>query len=269
MNNPNPFIPQGSLLEQKNKKRARVKVAVFSIFAVNILVILPLLIQGCGNKEKPADETASLSAGTATNISSAPDTNTAPPSLPSVTSTSAPPATMSNTMPVATPPPPPPAPEVPATTEYVVLKGDSFYTIAQKFHLKMKDVEAANPNVQPTKLKAGQKIQVPAGASGAGATANTPGTNAMSDSGGETTYVVKPKDTLTKIAKEFGTTVKALRALNSLKIDAIKAGQKLKVPSKAAPVEPAPTPAPTPAPVSTPAVVPPPSAPPAGITPGR
>ena len=46
MNNPNPFIPQGSLLEQKNKKRARVKVAVFSIFAVNILVISPLLIRG-------------------------------------------------------------------------------------------------------------------------------------------------------------------------------------------------------------------------------
>ena len=43
MNNSNPFIPQGSLLEQKNKKRARVKVAVFSIFAFNLLVVTPLL----------------------------------------------------------------------------------------------------------------------------------------------------------------------------------------------------------------------------------
>jgi LysM repeat protein len=271
MNNPNPFIPQGSLLEQKNKKRARVKVAVFSIFTVNILVILPLLIQGCGNKEKAADETASLSAGSATNISSAPDTNTAPPSLPPVNSTSAPPAMTSNTLAVSTPPPPPPppAPEVPATTEYVVLKGESFYTIAQKFHVKTKDLEAANPNVQPTKLKAGQKIQLPGGATGAGSTGGTAGTTAMPDSSGETTYVVKPKDTLTKVAKEFGTTVKALRSLNSLKSDAIKVGQKLKVPSKAAPVEPAPTPTPAPAAVSTPAVMPPPSAPPAGMTPGH
>jgi LysM repeat protein len=262
MNNPNPFIPQGSLLEQKNKKRARVKVAVFSIFAVNILVISPLLIQGCSPKKETAADDSSLTASTAPAMSNAPDTNM--PALPSITSTSAPPA-MSNVAPVMPPPPPPPVvPETPATTEYVVLKGDSFYTIANKFHVKMKDVEAANPTVVPTKLKAGQKIQIPGGTGGATAAS---GTTATPDSGGETVYVVKPKDTLTKIAKDNGTTVKALRAANSLKGDAIKAGQKLKVPSKAAPVEAPPAPAPMPAPA--PAVMPAPSAPAGGTTPGH
>jgi LysM repeat protein len=261
MNNPNPFIPQGSLLEQKNKKRARVKVAVFSIFAVNLLVIAPLLIQGCSPKKETTADDSSLAANTAPAISNAPDTNM--PSLPSITSTSAPPA-MSNVAPMMPPPPPPPVvPETPATTEYVVLKGDSFYTIALKFHVKMKDVEAANPKVVPTKLKAGDKIQIPGGT---GAAAPS-GTTAMADSGGETVYVVKPKDTLTKIAKETGTTVKALRAANNLKSDSIQAGKKLKVPSKAAPVEAPPAPAPMPAPA--PVVMPPPSAPTGGTAPGH
>ena len=66
---------------------------------------------------------------------------------------------------------------------------------------------------------------------------------------GEQTYTVKSGDNLTKIAAQFGTTLKALRAANGLKTDSIKVGQKLKIPAKAsapmaapvAPTEPAPT----------------------------
>ncbi len=73
-------------------------------------------------------------------------------------------------------------------------------------------------------------------------------------------YVVKSGDTLTKIAATHGTTVKALRAANTLKTDKIKVGQKLKIPVKAvapapaAPEEPMPvTPLPVPAPSNPPA----------------
>jgi LysM repeat protein len=60
---------------------------------------------------------------------------------------------------------------------------------------------------------------------------------------------VKSGDNLTKIAGQYGISIKALRAANALKTDSIKVGQKLKVPAKAsapvavptAPVEPAPT----------------------------
>ena len=66
--------------------------------------------------------------------------------------------------------------------------------------------------------------------------------------GGEQTYTVKSGDNLSKIAKEKGTTVKALRAANNLKTDRITVGQKLKIPTKAsasaastaAPAEPTP-----------------------------
>lgn len=46
----------------------------------------------------------------------------------------------------------------------------------------------------------------------------------------ETFYVVKRGDTLGRIAKAHGTTVKALKATNGLKSDQITAGRKLKLP---------------------------------------
>ena len=79
----------------------------------------------------------------------------------------------------------------------------------------------------------------------------------MGVSSSSQTYVVKSGDSLTKIAKAHGTTVKAIQAENNLVTTSIKAGQKLKIPVKAAAVaapapyvEPAPAPAPAaPAPV--------------------
>ena len=47
----------------------------------------------------------------------------------------------------------------------------------------------------------------------------------------ETLYVVKPGDNLTRIAKTHGTTVKALKAANSLENDRIVVGSKLKIPT--------------------------------------
>jgi LysM repeat protein len=72
--------------------------------------------------------------------------------------------------------------------------------------------------------------------------------------GGET-YTVKSGDSLTKIAKAHGTTVKAIESENNLSTTKIKVGQKLKIPAKAeaaAPAAPAPVPPPATAPASTP-----------------
>jgi LysM repeat protein len=75
------------------------------------------------------------------------------------------------------------------------------------------------------------------------------------------TYTVKSGDSLTKIAKAHGTTVKVIKAENNLNTDHIKVGQKLKIPAKAeaaapvtapAPVAPPPPPYTAPAPAGTP-----------------
>ena len=66
--------------------------------------------------------------------------------------------------------------------------------------------------------------------------------------GGGETYVVKSGDTLTKIAKAHGTTVKAIEAASDLSTTKIKVGQKLKIPAKAEAAAPAPAPVAAPAP---------------------
>src|SRR5437667_10822704 len=46
-----PFVPQGSTLEQKNKNRARVKLAVFFVLAIHGVGLLALLLQGCHRED--------------------------------------------------------------------------------------------------------------------------------------------------------------------------------------------------------------------------
>jgi LysM repeat protein len=249
MNNQNPLIPQGSALEQKNKSRARVKVAVFFVLAIHGIGLMALLMQGCGQSK----EAVTPSENTVSNTPPAfVDTNNPP------VTTSNPPVVVTAPVPVETPVPPAAVPA--GAAEYTIVKGDSFSTIAPKFHVSVKAITDANPGVEPTKLKIGQKIHIPAPAAPTVPTVTGTAPVENPSAGGEQTYTVKSGDNLTKIAGQFGTTIKALRAANGLKTDSIKVGQKLKIPAKAsapvavptAPVEPAPT---TP-PVSTPTAPP-------------
>ena len=57
MNNQNPLLPQGSALEQKNKGRARVKIAVFFVLAIHGIGLMALLMQGCGQPKEPVAPT--------------------------------------------------------------------------------------------------------------------------------------------------------------------------------------------------------------------
>jgi LysM repeat protein len=241
MNNPNPFVPKGSILEQQSKRRSRLKLAVFCSLAVGVVGLSAMLIQGC-KREQPADtgETPTIDTNTlAVADTNAPTIDTNAPVLPPVASNTPPPV-------VVTPPP-----VETAGTEYSVVAGDTLAKIAKKFGVTVKALEAANPGVVPTKLKIKQKLTIPAGGGSAPAAAlDTTGASA-----GEQIYVVKSGDSLSKIARHFGTTYKAIQAANNLPTTKIKVGDKLKIPAKAeaaAPVATAPEPAPImPAPVST------------------
>jgi LysM repeat protein len=219
------------MLEQKNKSRARVRVYVFCVLSIGILGLMALLMQGCRKATEPEPTPG--------------DTNTLPST--NVESTNVP------GVPTNLPPTQPPemAP-VPGAQEYVVAKGDTLSTIGKKFGVSVKAIEAANPGVEPTKLKIGQKLQIPA-SSGAGAPPGGPAASAPAPAEGEQVYTVKSGDTLTKIAAQFGTTLKSLRSDNNLTTDRIKVGQKLKIPGKAAaPNVPAAPSAPTPVPAAAP-----------------
>jgi LysM repeat protein len=111
-----------------------------------------------------------------------------------------------------------------ATTEYTIVAGDSFSKIASKFHVSVPALTAANPGIEPTKLQIGKKIKIPP------PTAATTTTTTVAPANGEVVYAVRSGDTLSKIATNFHTTVKAIRAANNLKTDSIRVGQKLTIP---------------------------------------
>jgi LysM repeat protein len=231
MNNSNPFVPQGSLLEQQSKRRSRLKLAVFCSLAVGVTGLSVMLIQGC-KREQPV-ETDVTTPTIDTNLLTSAETN-----MPPVADTN-PPAYA----PPAPVPTPVVAPVEPAGSEYVIVKADTLAKIAKKNHVTLKALEAANPGVIPTKLKIGQKLSIP------GAMA-APAAAAMDSTGGgagDETYVVKSGDNLTKIAHSHGTTMKAIQAENNLTTTSIKAGQKLKIPAKAMAAVPAPLVEPAPA----------------------
>jgi len=234
MNTPNPLHPQGAFLEHRG--RSQVRIAVFTILAVHVVLLGALLLQGCKRTAEPpllADQT-NVPPIVPPPIEPLPPGVSTPP-----TDTVTPP-----TPPVVVPPPPPVVPEPPtvAGTEHTVIKGDTFGKLAKHYKVSVKAIADANPGVDSTRLKIGQKLNIPA------PSATAPTTPAAAAVGEEKTYTVKSGDNLLKISKAYGVTVKQLRAANNLKTDQIKVGQKLKIPAKtgapavpATPLETAPT----------------------------
>jgi LysM repeat protein len=279
MSNPNPFVPKGSLIEQQSKRRSNLKIGVSCVLAVSIVGLLAMLIQGCkrdtsgDNSQAPSDQDTNAVVQTDTNtppitdtnipVVTAPiSTNPVPPVEPAQPPVTLPPVTQPETAPVADN----------SGSEYVVVSGDTLAKIAKKSGVTLKALEAANPDVNPKRLKVKQKLVIPAGgtvpALATGGVSDGSGV-ASADEGTTTTYTVKSGDTLHKIAKRFHISVKAIEAANNLSTTKIKVAEKLKIPSKVdtsapaiapAPPEPAapaalptlPAPAPAPAPAAAP-----------------
>ncbi len=228
MNSPSPLIPQGSSLEQQQKARSTLKMKIFCALGVNIAVLLVLLMQGCKREQPQTTESTSLFSDTNqppldlsndTNmpLASIVDTNPPPPVLPPVVETTPSPAAVER--------------------EYIILKGDTFSSIAPKFGITVKALQTANPTVDASKLQIGKKIVIPSPASAAAAPP-TGGVAPLLDGGG--LYKVKSGDTLSKIATEHHTSVKAIQSANNLTDSRIKVGQQLKLPVKSPTIEAAP-----------------------------
>lgn len=204
-------------MEQKKQGRARVKLAVFCVLAVQGVGLLALLMQGCRREDKDAQ-------------SSAEATNTNVPGFEATAivadSTSIPATALSPSNTVVTPVVDPNV--ATAATEYTVKAGDNFTTIGRNFHVSAKAIAEANPAVEATKLKVGQTLHIPAPVAAVAAPAPTTPTAETASTDG--TYKVQSGDTLSKIATNHHITVRALRAANNLRTDSIKVGQVLKIP---------------------------------------
>jgi LysM repeat protein len=226
MNNLSPFIPQGSLVEQKNRGRARVKIAVFFVLAVHGVGLLALLMQGCRRDEKEGAGSDASTNAADTTAAFAPTNTGVDTNLPAT-----------NPTPIVEQVVTPPAA---APTEYVIARNDTFSSLASKFKVSVRAIQDANPGVDPNKLQIGQKIKIPPPAPASSATPRTAGGTTPIAADGEQIYTVISGDTLTTIAQKKGTTVRELRSANNLTTDRITVGQKLKIPAKSATAQPAP-----------------------------
>lgn len=169
---------------------------------------------------RPADDTT-----TSTVVSGVNDVPAYTTTSPSVVSTEAPPA------PVA------------SETSYIVKKGDSLWSIARHNGVTIGALLEANNLNRNSVLKVGQTIKIPAATttpvnsssvSSSTSSSLTPSTEASSTTSivAGTTYVVKSGDSLGKISRASGISVRALKAANKLHSNTIRVGQKLKIPSK-------------------------------------
>jgi LysM repeat protein len=241
MNTPSPLIPQGSL-ERQSKGKSTVRIAIFTIVSIHAVFFAGLLMQGCRRDDAKA---TSKSPDTSMNAPTTPtdnptyysNSNTATQEV--VQASNPPPIAATPAVPVPVVEPKPITPPAPAGTEpsiegksYKIGRGDTLAKIARANGVTLKALTAANPTVDPFKLKVGQTIQIPGGTPGSnGIGFAEPGkSDGMASSPAAGVYTVKAGDTLTRIAKHHGTTPKVLRAINNLKTDRLVVNQKLKLP---------------------------------------
>jgi peptidoglycan DL-endopeptidase LytF len=168
---------------------------------------------------------------------------------------------------VADPPPGIPVDEEPGAPDpppgagtHVLQTGETFYSIARLHGISVESLQQANPGLDSRRLRPGQVLRLPAGATGGPVTAvptppptpvpQVPPARPAPPASG-TLHVVVAGDNLNAIARRYGVTPAAIKAANQLaNPDALSVGQKLVIPgaagggaAAAAPAAPPPPPA--------------------------
>jgi len=169
----NPFIELTQAAESERKRRERLKIGVYSFLMAATLLLMGLLIQGCRAEQKSDTPTskptvlsdAALPPATHAPVPDAqPQTNSEPTPMAAATvpTNVAPPAVE----PAANPAPASPAPVneppvAPATTTYVVKRGDTLTAIAKKHGTTVKALKAAN-RLKTDQILVGKLLKLPA-----------------------------------------------------------------------------------------------------------
>jgi LysM repeat protein len=124
-----------------------------------------------------------------------------------------------------------------AQTNYTIQRGDTLYSIALRFGVSVQTIAAANNIINPNLIYAGQVIVIPDGSSNGGDTGSptTPAAPVPVPPPSSGTYVIKPGDTLFRIAVLHGVTMAALIQANGIvNPNIIYAGQVLSIPGAGA-----------------------------------
>ena len=95
-----------------------------------------------------------------------------------------------------------------STTTYTVKRGDSLYTIANRYNTSVDNIKSLN-NLVTNNLSIGQVLKIP------------------NISNNNTTYIVKKGDNLYSIARKFNVSVDSIKRKNNLKTNVLSIGQSL------------------------------------------
>jgi LysM repeat protein len=251
------------------------------ILGMNMAVAC-LVMQGCKavkpGQELPPEPTTTTTVDVTTEPTPAPSakapgadikTETTPPPPPPPTTREIgklppPPKAEPAKKPASAPSAAPAAAAAESPVVHTVQRGELLSSISKKYNVKMSAIVAANPGLNPDRIRIGQKLKIPAKAaveqkSGV-MLASAPAPKAANIAapvktkpafkaytGPTKDYVVKGGDSLGKIALENGITIRALKEMNGLKKDNVRVGQKLKVPAEKPAAEWQAAPAPPPA----------------------
>ena len=98
-----------------------------------------------------------------------------------------------------------------------VRSGESLYTIGKRYGVSVDRLKAAN-GLRRNTIRVGQELVIPARSSIASASAS------------DRVHRVRSGDTLSEIARRYGTTVSKLRSANGLTSNRLRIGQELKIP---------------------------------------
>ena len=98
-----------------------------------------------------------------------------------------------------------------------VRSGESLYTIGKRYGVSVDRIKAAN-GLRRNTIRVGQELVIPARSSGSAAASEGK------------VHRVRSGDTLSEIARRYGTTVSKLRSANGLTSNRLRIGQELKIP---------------------------------------
>ncbi len=116
---------------------------------------------------------------------------------------------------------------------HVVRPGERLGRIAARYHLPTSEIQASNPRIKPSRLKAGSRLVIPAVAVPSALAMRALGKASRGGSYGRlATHKVRSGETLIGIARRYRVSLRALRRANALPVQyTLKAGKRLRIPS--------------------------------------
>ncbi|MGM0410711.1 MAG: LysM peptidoglycan-binding domain-containing protein, partial [Bacillota bacterium] len=110
--------------------------------------------------------------------------------------------------------------EVTSEIEYEVKKGDTLYDLAKEYDISIEDIKKRN-NLSSYIIRPGDKIYIPKTGKGGGKTDNLKN---------NIIHEVEAGDSLSLIAKRYGTDIETIKLANNLKNSNIRIGEELTIP---------------------------------------